>query len=193
MKNQNKIPICYGVDISTTCTATCIIDADTGELIAMHHELMNQVQKKQKVFPTFWSKVAHMKESFDEYHDNNWDVKIIAVEESAKRFPPGMSSADTIITLAKFNGILCYLLYQKYGIEPSYINVRTARKQLGITIDYKDKSKTTKQKVLDCIVKRYPDFPWVYREVKGEKKLVKINEDRADAYVMAAAAKKILL
>jgi hypothetical protein len=191
--NKNKIKCILGIDISTTCTGTCIIHAETGELIAMHHELMNKVQKKQKVFPTFWSKVDHMKKAFDEYHDDNWDVKILAIEESAKRFPPGMSSADTIITLAKFNGILCYLLYQKYGVEPSYINVRTARKQLGIKIDYKDKGKTTKQKVLDCIVKRHPEFPWVYRETKGEKKLVKINEDRCDAYVMAAAAKKILL
>jgi hypothetical protein len=192
MKNE-KIPVVFGIDISTQCTGICIINAETGELVHMYHEQMNKVKKKKPVLPTFWSKVDHMKKAFDENHNENWDIQIVAVEESAKRFPPGMSSADTIITLSKFNAILCYILYKKYEIEPSYLNVRTARKNLGIKINYKDKSKTTKQKVLNYIVNKHPDFPWVYRTTKDGTSLVKINEDRADAYVMAEAARLILL
>jgi len=160
------------------------LDADTGELLKMHHELMNNKNK----LPDFWSKIEHMRVAFDAFHEPNWNVERIAVEENAKRFTPGFSSADTIITLAKFNGVLCYLMYVKYGLKPFYINVRSARSKLGIKINYKDKSKTTKQKVLDHVTTLHPDYPWVYREVKGKKTLTKINEDRADAWIMAAAA-----
>ena len=139
-------------------------------------------------FPSFFSKVSHMRELFNQEHDENWDVKVVAVEENAKRFSSGFSSADTILTLAKFNGILCYLLYDKYNKDITNINVRTARKILGLKVNYKDKSKTTKQKVLDFAMEKHPEYPWVYRTVKGEERLVKINEDRADSYIIAAAA-----
>jgi hypothetical protein len=152
----------------------------------MQHELMNNKNK----YPNFWEKVVHMEKVFDSLPDVSWSVKTVAVEENAKRFSPGFSSADTIITLAKFNGILSYLLFKKYGVPPSYINVRSARKTLGINIDYKDKSLPTKQKVLNHVVNLKPDYPWVYKETKGEQSLTKINEDRADAWVMAEVGRR---
>jgi hypothetical protein len=122
--------------------------------------------------------------------NSNWQIEGIAVEENAKRFTPGFSSADTIITLAKFNGILCYIMFLKYSLKPIYINVRSARAKLGIKINYKDKSKPTKQKVVEHLVAAHPNFPWVYKTSKdGTSRLVKINEDRADSYVIAEAAR----
>lgn len=163
-----------------------VLEKETGDLLFMHHELMNNKNK----FPGFWEKVAHMEKSINSFIDETWDISVIAIEENAKRFSPGYSSADTIITLAKFNGIISYILFKKYGVQPTYINVRSARKNLGINIDYKDKSATTKQKVLKHVVKAKPDYPWIYKEIKGTKSLTKINEDRADAWVMAEDARK---
>ena len=142
----------------------------------------------KKKYPHFWSKVQHMESLFDQEHDPNWYVCGVAIEESAKRFAPGFSSASTIITLAKFNGILCYLMYKKYGIVPMELNVRTVRAQLGMKINTKDKSKTTKQKVLDHVLSINPTFPLTMRELKGQMVPVKINEDRADSWVIAKAA-----
>lgn len=185
---KSQIPVILGLDISTTCTGVAVIHRDTGELVFMDH--VNMASKKK--FPNFWAKVNHMRDYFRELHDNhlNWEVKAIAVEENMKKFPSGFSSAGTIMTLAKFNGILSYLSMEEWaGVEPFDINVRSARARLGIKINTKDKSKSTKQKVLDKVMEMNPDFPWVYREVKGEKKLTKINEDRADAWVIAAASR----
>jgi hypothetical protein len=179
------IPVIIGLDISTACTGIVVTHAETGDLILMQHENMASKVK----FPDFWSKVMHMRETFAAMHDKSWDVKIVAIEENAKRFTPGFSSADTILTLAKFNGILCYLMLEEYLMTPTYINVRSARSKLGIKINYKDKSMTTKQKVLKHVVDLHPDFPWVYREVKGKTSLTKINEDRCDAWVIAEAAR----
>lgn len=181
-----KVPVVIGLDISTTCTGIVVLHRDTGDLLLMHHENMASKVK----FPDFWSKVNHMRKAFVDMYDPIWDVKGVAVEENMKRFSPGFSSADTILTLAKFNGILSYIMYLEYGIKPVYVNVRSARSKLGIKVDYKDKSKTTKQKVLEVVVSMNPDFPWVYKEVKGKgKTLPKINEDRCDAYVIAAASR----
>lgn len=182
---KDKIPVIIGLDISTTCTGIAVTHRDTGDLVYMHHESMGSKVR----FPTFWSKVKHMKAVFAQMHNPEWDVKAVAVEENMKRFAPGFSSADTILTLAKFNGILCYLMLEEYGLEPIYVNVRSARSKLGIKINFKDKSKTTKQKVLDIVVGMHPEFPWVYKERKGVKSMTKINEDRADAWIIAAACK----
>ncbi len=114
------------------------------------------------------------------------------MEESAKRFSPGFSSAGTIITLAKFNGIMCYLLYKKYGLVPTELNVRTARTKIGLKINTKDKSKTTKQKVLDHVKSINPTFPLIKHKRNGMMVESKINEDRADSWVVAEAARKIL-
>jgi hypothetical protein len=178
----NKIPVIYSLDISTTCTAICVLNAETGEHIKTFHSLMNNQNK----FPTFWSKVKYMKKVFDDEHEESWEIRKIAVEESAKRFTPGFSSADTIITLAKFNALICYILLDKYNIEPTYVNVRTARKKLGIIID-KNSKVNKKQQVLEQVVEKYPELPWIYKTTKGISKLVKINEDRCDAFVIGNA------
>ena len=180
-----KIPVILALDISTTCTAVCVLNAVTGEHIITYHSLMNNVKK----FTNFWAKVRNMKNVFNQENNETWEIKKIAVEESAKRFTPGFSSADTIITLSKFNAILCYILLEKYSIEPTYINVRSARKKLGIVID-KTSNTNNKQQILNQIVEKYPNLPWIYKEIKGKKKLVKINEDRCDAFIIGLAAYK---
>lgn len=177
---SNKIPVILGLDISTTCTAVCVLNADTKEHVKTYHASMINDKK----FPDFWSKVKHMKTLFDSEHDPNWEVQAVGVEEIAKRFTPGFSSANTIITLAKFNSILSYFLLEKYGITPQNINVRSARKQLGITIDKTSKI-DKKQQVLEQIVGRFPDLPWIYKMYKGKMKLVKYNQDRCDALIIA--------
>ena len=60
-----------------------------------------------------------------------YKVQDIFVETALKRFMPGRSRADTIVKLAKFNGITSWLCYECYGITPTYINVNTARSLYG--------------------------------------------------------------
>lgn len=187
MKNNqsNKTVVNIGLDISTTCTGITIQESKTGKLLLMKHFLMNNDKK----FPDFWSKVDFINQEIESICDPNWSIRLVAVEENMKMFAAGRSSADTIMTLAKFNGILCYLFYLKFGVKPTYVNVRTARSTLGLKINYKDKSKSTKQKVLAFISNMHPEFPWEYKIVKGVKSLKRINEDMADSYVIAEASR----
>ena len=183
---EKTIPVIIGLDISTTCTGVCVLHAQTGALIKLF-----PVKFTEKGIEDFWDKVTHITKMLFSNVDPEWDIRAVAVEENAKRFTPGFSSADTILTLAKFNGIVCHIMYENYGIKPTYINVRSARAKVGIKIDTKIKTTTTKQKVLAQVFNLNPNFPWVYRNVNGAKSLIKINEDLADSWVIAAATRKM--
>jgi hypothetical protein len=185
-EGQGKIPVVIGLDVSTTCTGVCVLHAQTGQLIKLY-----PIKFTSTKIDDFWDKVSLLKTALLTNIEPDWDIRSVAVEENAKRFTPGFSSADTILTLAKFNGIACHVFFESFNIKPHYINVRSARSKLGIKIDQTDKTQTTKQKVLRKVVELNPNFPWIYREVKGEKQLVKINEDLGDSWVIAAAARKL--
>lgn len=172
------------MDISTTCTGVCVLHAQTGALIKLF-----PIKFTDKGIEDFWDKVKHITNTLLSTIDIEWDIKAVAVEENAKRFAPGFSSADTIITLAKFNGIVCHIMFQYFNVKPTYINVRSARSKIGLKIDTKIKTSTTKQKVLTQMFNLNPNYPWVYRNVNGTRSLIKINEDLADATVIAKATR----
>ena len=71
----------------------------------------------------------------------------VAIEESLQSFRPGFSSAKTLLTLSKFNGIIQYICH-KFGMKLHLYNVNTARKLAGIKINRK-LDKSTKDQVLD--------------------------------------------
>jgi hypothetical protein len=125
-----------------------------------------------------------------------YEVRRIFVEEAAKKFSPGFSSAGTIFALASFNGIVSYLAHELFGVKPQMINVRSARKQLGIKINYKDKTKDTKTKVFEAVVGLNPDFPWEQHVAKtgkrkGQTVYGKHNFDMADAWVICRGGQLI--
>ena len=61
-------------------------------------------------------------------------IEKIYIEESLQAFRPGLSSAQVILTLGRFNGIVSWICYKVFGFEPQYIGATTARKALGIKV-----------------------------------------------------------
>jgi hypothetical protein len=125
---------------------------------------------------------------------DEWVPSKIYIEKAAMMFTPGMSSAQTIMTLGRFNGIISNILYKKFGIKPTMIGVTSARSKLGIKIDRKDKSKTTKDKVFEIVKTMHPEFPWITHIAKNGKfkdQLVydKENYDMCDAFVIVAGGR----
>lgn len=177
--SENKRLVDIGLDISTNCTGICVLDSKTGQLVKLTH-------KKLVKFDDEYEKADNF---LTDWVESSWKVRRIYIEEAAKKFTPGFSSADTIMTLGRFNGIVSYLVYQLFGIKPIMVNVRSARSKLNIKIDYKDKTSTTKDKVFLTVRTRNPDFPWIIREAKsgqfkGQMIYDKVNEDLSDAWVI---------
>jgi len=108
-------------------------------------------------------------------------VKNIIVEDSLSGFSRGRTSQQTIIKLAKFNAIVCFLFEHQLNQKPILVNATTARKQLfGKS---RVKGLTAKEFVKKQIEKRY-DLK-KYMKITRTGLWDKRNMDSLDALVVA--------
>lgn len=168
-------PYDLGLDISTNCTGLTLLTA-TGKLACL------QAFKLGPKFPTLWDKADEMERLLRNLQIPTGSVRRIFVEENAKRFS-AQSSADTVLTLAKFNGIICYLSRKIFGCEIQDVNVISARSKLG----YKVKGKNQKDQVFQQTLAMHPEFPWITHVVKGQTVFNAINKDMNDSFVIVKA------
>jgi len=185
--DKEKIVVDLGLDISTATVGVCLLEQKTGKLKLLTHKKLTKFEDEYAKAENF--DIEALGVSKDKYI-----ISRIFIEEAAKKFSPGFSSASTIMTLGRFNGIISYMVYSCFGVKPVMINVRSARAKLGIKIDSKDKSKTTKQKILEAVLSMHPDDKWW--DVKkidsnGFPQYSKANEDRADSYVICRGGQLI--
>jgi Holliday junction resolvasome RuvABC endonuclease subunit len=169
------------LDISTSITGYCVFNQWNNVQIG-HIDL-----RKEK---DFFKKVDLIKKKIIELNDK-YKLQAVAIEEPLQSFARGLSSAKTLFTLAKFNGIIQYIVYT-LGIGSTVINVNNARKLVGIKIDKKDKTKTTKEKVLEQVQQFDSKIMWKKRILKsGPRKGLEIFDDccydMADAWVIGKA------
>ena len=115
------------------------------------------------------------------------NIQAIGIEQNLQSFRSGFSSAQTISTLSKFNGIVSFISFEIFKTEPVHINVNAARKSLGIKlIRKKDGGKPTKDQVLEWVQSNV-EFSWPKKILKsGPRKGQEVNDpgcfDIADAY-----------
>lgn len=176
-----------GLDISTSCTGWCVID-DNQNLIDMG---MINLSKSKSVY----SKAVITRDCLKKILARH-KIKKVYIEENLQSFRSGFSSAKTLSTLARFNGIVSFISFEIFKIEPVHVNVNAARKSLGIKlIRKKDGGKPTKDQVLDW-VQSNTVFLWPKKKLKsGPRKGQEINDpgcfDMADAYVISMAGMKM--
>ena len=173
-----------GLDISTSCVGWCTLNSD-GSLIEMGYIPLS---KEKDTF----CKARRVSDELSRLHIS-FAIDNIFIEENLQAFRPGLSSAKTLLTLARFNGIVTYMCYQEFNIKPININVNSARKILGIKIK-KKQEKSTKEQVVDWVTLKLADTDhrWLKKKLKsGPRKdqiiLDSVCYDMADAYVIAAA------
>lgn len=189
--NKQKIEVDIGLDVSTSVVGICVLNHKTGSLIKIM-----PVKLTSTKFEDIWDKATELEKQFLTNLDPAWEVKRVFVEDAAKKFSPGFSSAQTIVTLAKMNAIACMIAYKNLNIKPTFVNVRSARAMLGIKIDTKDKSKSTKEKVFEKVLALNPGFPWMQHVAKTGKNVGQLvydtcNEDMGDAWVAVRGGQKM--
>jgi hypothetical protein len=165
-----------GLDISTSCTGYALITADTGALIEIGYFKLDN-------FDDFFEKCDAFRGALTEVHNRHSSINKICIEENLQAFRPGMSSAKTINTLARFNGAASLVAYEVCNnLKPLFLNAISARSKLGIKLDRKSEV-STKQQIFE-FVKPQIIIDWPL------KKTGKVNTacyDMADAYVLARA------
>ena len=172
-----------GLDISTSNVGIAILDSSKNLIYA---DVLNLSKDKSLV-----KKADKVQDKISEI-SKNYAITHIAIEQNLQAFRPGFSSAKTLFTLARFNGVVTYLLSKTLRLNVEEINVNHARKLVGLKINRKS-SKKTKDQVWEWVSSHdLGSFKWPYKTIsrgvrKGHVILAEQAYDIADAYVIALA------
>ena len=179
-----------GVDISTSITGFAVV-AD--EQIVYYDSI--DLRKYKNIFEKTVAIKEKILDLYEMYQCNNDDeltigsskfpIEHIYIEQSLHMFMGGKSSAKTLSLLTRFNGIVSWLLYETFEIEPKFIGASTARKESGIKIPRGQKAK---QVVLEHLLETEPAFKIEYTKHGNPRPE---SYDRADAIIIAKAGAAI--
>lgn len=168
-----------GIDVSTSITGFAIVD-DKGKIILS--EACDTRKHKNFFFKglAIKAKILDIVEAYGEKIDH------IYIEQPFTFFSSGGSSGKTMAALQRFNGVVSWMAYECFEIEPRYVGATQARKLVGIKVPRGQKAKKV---VMEHLLATEPDFT-IERTHKGNPKPQEF--DRADALVVARAGLKLL-
>lgn len=173
-----------GIDVSTSITGFAIVGDD--EIL---HYSMCDLRKHKGPFAKAEAVKEYIEDLFEMYQLDNdnfignakFPIEKIYIEQPLMMFAKGRSSASVISTLAAFNGIVSWLVYEMFEIEPEYISASSARKKAGISIKRGQKAKEI---VLAHLLEHEPAFKIEYTKHGNP---VAGSYDKADAIIVAKA------
>jgi len=173
-----------GLDVSTSVVGICVYDRVEGLV-----ELERIDLRKEK---NFFEKAKLVEIYLTNIRVMYPQITDVYIEDILQSFSRGLSSAKTITQLARFNGIVSFLVCKIFDTEPEYINVNTARKTLGIKID-KTSKLDKKEQVLLWVDNDLSGYDWPMKTLKsgprkGETEMEQFCYDMADSFVIARAA-----
>ena len=174
-----------GLDISTSCTGWCVFNNE--KFIQMGFIELSKIG-------SMIEKSNHVRDKLLEM-TLRYNIENICIEQNLQAFRPGLSSAKTLLTLARFNGIVSYLCHDIFDVIPEYVNVNSARKACNIKLDRKSKL-STKEQILNHVSLDMDAngliYTWPKKTLKrGPRAGMEIYRtecyDMADAYVVCKA------
>ena len=177
-----------GLDISTTTTGWCLTSQKNKKISLIKAGFVHHKGKR-----TLHEKSQDVKEVLVSLRLKN-KIDVICIEENLQSFRTGLSSAKTLMTLSRYNGIVSHECWLETKLVPLYYNVNSARKMLGI--DTTKKARIGNEKAKDVVhrwVKAHKmmlDYKWPTKTLKGGPNRGKVIEDPgcmdlSDAFVMS--------
>lgn len=174
-----------GLDVSTSCTGVCIIDPSIPiDAVGSHILYINSIEFKKCV--TIWNKADRIIEALTELKRKFPGISIFSLEEPLLGFAKGMSSAATITTLMRFNGIISFIGRDIFGVDPIYVSAAHARKLCGIKLHKTAVAGMThKEQVFAHMCEH--DLKHIAWPLKKSGQPTNTARDMCDAYVIARA------
>ena len=178
------------LDVSTSCTGICVYDEEAqrhledGTPLDHHVRWLDRVEFKG--CKTFWDKADRVEEYLRGL-EQAYTINRVALEEPLMGFRPGMSSAQTISQLLRFNGIVSNLARKQFGAVPEYISANHARKVAGIKLQRTAVAGMSQKEQVFKHMSEGPlkGFAW---PLKKDGSAADWSRDATDAYVIAVAA-----
>jgi hypothetical protein len=175
-----------GIDISTSITGFAVV----GDGQLLHYSSID-LRKYKGPFDKADALKIYIEDLFENYQldqegtpgwgQSEHPITNIYIEQPLHMFMRGKSSAKTLSTLMTFNGIVSWLVYELFEIEPQYIAATSARKQCGIKVKRGEKAKEV---VLKHLLEQEKAFKIEYTKFGNPKPE---SYDRADAIIIAKA------
>jgi hypothetical protein len=159
-----------GLDVSTSITGATLLDE--------HGNVLLNFAIDTRKYKNFFEKAEKVQEALKAM---KMDPTEIFIEQSLQSFRSGFSSAKTLSTLSRFNGVVSWICYRTFGIEPEYLAATSARKSVGIKVP---KGVKAKQQVIKYVVDNVPDVSIEYTKHGNPKPQC---FDKADSWVVARA------
>lgn len=144
-----------GLDLSTSCSGYTVIEQESKQVIICDHI---DLKKENSLFDKINKVLNTLQGIFKTY-----SISQVFIEESLMLFSVGKSSAKTISTLIKFNGIISFLIENEFKIKPIHIAATSARKICGIKIE---KGRKAKEQVLDYMKDNEKWFKIDYKKTR---------------------------
>ena len=159
-----------GLDISTSITGATVIDTE-GKVV------FNDAWDLRK-YKTFFKKAEIIEEKLRKL---DFNIEKTYIEQSLQSFRSGFSSAKTLSTLARFNGVVSWMVYRILQTEPEYIAATSARKRVGIRVP---RGMKAKECVMEYVIDNIPSVSITYTKHGNIKPSC---YDKADSWVIARA------
>lgn len=175
---MNKTTV-LGLDISTSITGATIIQDNK-----VIENFIWDTRNKRK-FPSLYDKAAFIRRELI-YIEEKYKIDSIYIEQSLQSFRSGFSSAKTLSTLSRFNGIVSWLCFKMFNLQPEMIAASSARKLAGVGIKRGDNAK---EKVLKFVVDNYPQIEIEYTKHGNPKPGV---YDMCDSIIIGLAGSKLV-
>ena len=179
-----------GIDISTSITGFAVVG--DGQLLhyssvdlRKHKGAFNKANVIKEFIEDLFENYQLDQEDYPGWGNSKHPIESIYIEQPLHMFMRGKSSAKTISTLMTFNGIVSWLIYDLFQIEPEYVSATSARKKAGIRVPRGEKAKEV---VLKHLLEHEPAFHIEYTSHGNPKPE---SYDRADAIVIAMAGQAI--
>tara|TARA_Y100000034_G_scaffold21646_1_gene24946 strand:- start:6102 stop:6632 length:531 start_codon:yes stop_codon:yes gene_type:complete len=169
-----------GLDISSSKIGIALLDGDDIVISEVLKLKSNQtLEERATQFEKCMREIEKHHVVFD-----------IFVEQPAMMFKGGKTTAHTMATLQRFNGICCYILYKVFDMEAELVNPNSARSVLGIKVPRKIPTKEKKRYIIEHISDRFGGQFTYSLTHKGNPQPG--TDDKADALVVALAGPLLL-
>lgn len=175
-----------GLDVSTSCTGVCVLDPSIPpDEVGSHILHLDRIEFKKCI--TVWDKADRVRGSLRELKDKFPGINSFSLEEPLLGFSKGMSSAATITTLMRFNGVVSFIGRDIFGVDPTYIPAASARKLCGVKLQKTSVAGAShKEQVFKHMCEH--DLKRVQWPLKKTGVPSDTSRDMCDAYVIARAA-----
>ena len=175
-----------GLDVSTSCTGVCIIDPSIQPTHAGSHIIyLSPIEFKKCI--TIWNKADHVRETLKDLNERFPGITHFSLEEPLLGFAKGMSSASTITTLMRFNGVVSFIGRDIFGIDPTYVSAASARKLCGVKLQKTSVAGMPhKEQVFKHMCEH--DLKHVKWPLKKTGLPANTSRDMCDAYVIAMSS-----